>query len=216
MTTRTASSLERWSRSPTPALANPRLESIEINPLIVSVSATIACPRRGRRRLTSPRDSGSLGQGSKCLGGGKCSIHASRGSAGASSWTNRCRRRRAVELQHDLAAGGYPDNELQAARAAAREAGQPRHMAAPRRQPDDRLRPRAGERDASHLQLERLPVAEDQEGLRQGVRRRGRGDVLHHARRGDLEDQLGAVEFDVFFPTPDRSDGSSSQRRSSP
>ena len=32
-----------------------------------------------------------------------------------------------------------------------------------RRQPDDRVRPRAGERHAPHLQLERLPLAEDQE-----------------------------------------------------
>ena len=65
---------------------------------------------------------------------------------------------------------------------------------------DDRVRPRAGERHAPDLQLERLPLAEDQEGLREGVRRQGRGDVLLHDGRGDREDLLGRGRLRRVLP----------------
>ena len=89
--------------------------------------------------------------------------------------------------------------------------GQPGHLAALRRQPADRLRARAGEGPAQDLQLERLPLAADHEGLRQGVRRRGRGRRLLDDRRVDGEDLLGRRRLRRLLPVPGapRQDGRS-------
>ena len=89
---------------------------------------------------------------------------------------------------------------VHASRAAARKPGEPGDAAAVRRQPDDRVGPRARERDASHLQLERLPLTQDQEGFAQGVRRQGRGDVLHDHGRGGREDRVRGGRLRRLLP----------------
>ena len=64
------------------------------------------------------------------------------------------------------------------------------------------LEPESG--TAQDLQLERLPLAADQEGLREGVRRRGRGDVLRDDGRGDREDLVGRGRLRRLLPDQDR------------
>ena len=59
---------------------------------------------------------------------------------------------------------------------------------------------RSRERPAPHLQLERLSRSEDQERLRQGVRRRRPGDVLLDDGRGGREDRLGGDRVRRLLP----------------
>ena len=68
-----------------------------------------------------------------------------------------------------------------------RHAGQPGHAAALRRQPADRLRPRARRRATRPLQLGAVHLEAGRPGLRQEVRGRGQGrDLLQHGA-GDPE-----------------------------
>ena len=113
----------------------------------------------------------------------------------------RGRPRRPVQPEHaPRGLRRWQQRRVRPARAPAREPGQPGDAAALRRQPDDRVRARPRERDAAHLQLERLPRPEDQEELREGVRRQGRGDVLHDHGRGRPEDRVRSRRLRRLLP----------------
>ncbi len=100
------------------------------------------------------------------------------------------------------ACGGGNGGGSSARRPPARTARQPGHLGDLRRQPADRLRARAREGPAQDLQLERLPLAEDHQGLRQGVRRRGPAlDVRDHGRV-DGEDLVGRGRLRRVLPVP--------------
>ena len=175
-------------------------------------------PRRARG-LTRAAHSGSLGWGATSAREVGMTIHPRESRYGRREFLGRSAAGviGLSSLSTILAACGGGDNgnfkppELQLA-----TPGEPGHVAAVRRQPDDRVRPRARERDAPHLQLERLPLAEDQEGLRQGVRRQGRGDVLLDDRRGGREDLVRRGRLRRLLPDArTASDDSSSASRSS-